>query len=95
MGEVTRTRENVSERDAQRAFNYAYDSGAEAVVIVKDGKKMTIREMIEQFRPSKIDLAVSPRTADVSAGRYARRMEDKLSERDPDGRDPNGSHAIP
>lgn len=93
MGEVTRVREDVSVREAQRAFNYAYDSGSEAVVIVKDGKKMRIREMIDQFRPSMIDLAVSPRTADISAGRYARRMDEKLSEFSE--RDPSGSHAIP
>lgn len=80
MGVVTRTKRNVSVRQAQRAFNLAYDTGSEAVVIVKDGKKMRIREMIAQFRPSMIDLAISPGTADVSAGRLNSRMEAKLME---------------
>lgn len=80
MGVVTRTKRNVSVRQAQRAFNLAYDTGSEAVVIVKDGKKMRIREMIAQFRPSMVDLAVSPGTAGVSAGRYNQRMDEKLRE---------------
>ena len=46
LGEVTKREENVTKKRAKQAFSHAYDTGGEAVIILKDGERMTMKEMI-------------------------------------------------
>ena len=47
LGEITREEKNVTRQRAKEAFSRAYDTGNEAVIIVMDGKRLKLKEMVE------------------------------------------------
>lgn len=48
-GEAYKTERDVSKERAQAAFKLGYDNGAEAVIIIQDGKALSLKQTMKLF----------------------------------------------